>query len=412
VGSTPAARTKEQAIVILWLILGAITLAVVAALLRPLLVGPKAFASRAAYDLLVYRDQLAEVKRDAARGVLGPAEVLAATREIQRRMLATSSAEDAVPESTAAAAQATMPGQAARRWTAYGIAAALPIAALVIYLAVGSPGSPDAPFASREQAVGAGAMPDIDVALPRLEAELKANPNDLRGWVLLARSYQMLGRGADAVAAFKHAAELAPDAPTIGAAYGESMVLQSGGAVTPEAQKIFERALTQDARNVPARFYLGLAQAQAGNGEAALRTWLGLAAEAPKDAPWLPALQEQIERVAQQFNLDPQKLMPKLAPETLPPGAAPEPGPSAADVAAAAGMTQAERAAMIQGMVDRLATHLAAQPDDLDGWRRIARAYIVLGERDKAIDALSHAAKLAPDDALIARALDALKAEH
>lgn len=402
---------------ILWLILGAITLAVVAALLRPLLAGGKAMASRGAYDLLVYRDQLAEVKRDQARGVLGPTEVQAATREIQRRMLAASATEDALPEGAAAEPQATMPGQAvrpglaARRWTAYGIAAALPIAALVIYLAIGSPESPDAPFASREQAVGAGEMPDIDVALPRLEAELKANPNDLRGWVLLARSYQMLGRGADAVAAFKHAAELAPDAPTIGAAYGESMVLQSGGAVTPEAQKIFERVLTQDAKSVPARFYLGLAQAQAGNGEAALHAWLGLQAEAPKDAPWLPALQEQIEQVRKQFNLDPAQLAPQLAPQaTAPPGAAPEPGPSAADVAAAAGMTQAERAAMIQGMVDRLATHLAAQPDDLDGWRRIARAYIVLGERAKAIDALSHAAKLAPDDAVIARALDALKA--
>jgi cytochrome c-type biogenesis protein CcmH len=298
--------------VILWLILGAITLAVVVALLRPLLSAVQPDLPRAAYDLQVYRDQLAEVTRDQARGVLAASEAEAATREIKRRALAAASDETAP--------RAEAPGRTARRWTALAIAAAVPIAALAIYLAVGFPNAPDAPFAARqrEAKASAGKMPDINTALQRLEGELKTNPNDLSGWLLLARSYQALGRDGDAVGAYRHAAELKPDTPEIVAAYAEAMVMADNGAVTPEAKKLFERVAAQDPKSLPARFYLGLARAQAGDGTGAVRAWLAIEAEAPKDAPWLPALQAQIGKTAKEFGLDPTKLAPAPEPKTPP----------------------------------------------------------------------------------------------
>ena len=426
----------------LWLILGAMTLVVVVVLLRPLLAASKPMASRAAYDLQVYRDQLAEVKRDEARGVLAASEAEAATREIKRRVLAAVGDDEALAAAAGIGEASAAPGRASRRWVAYGIAAALPLAAIVLYLAVGFPEAPDAPFAGRQSEANAanGQMPDIKVALPHLEAELKANPSDLQGWLLLARSYQALGRNADAVGAFRHAADLAPGNAEILAAFGETMVMSENGAVNPEAKQIFQRAVALDPRSLPARFYLGLAQAQAGDGRDAVRAWLAIEAEAPKDAPWLPALRDQIKQTASQFGLDVATLAPAPEPPAAPSaapggssgapsgmgsgmgsgvasGGAPEvgsaaPSPSSADIAAAANMTDAQRQEMIQGMVDRLAARLEQNPNDVEGWRRLSRAYIVLHQRDKAIAALDHVVKLAPDDTVAAKALAALKASN
>ena len=63
---------------------------------------------------------------------------------------------------------------------------------------------------------------------------------------------------------------------------------------------------------------------------------------------------------------------------------APAPGPSAAQMAAAANQPPEQQAAMIQSMVDRLAARLKQDGSDLDGWVRLVRSYKILGEPDKA----------------------------
>ncbi len=392
---------------ILWLVLGAITLLSVALLLRPLLRGVRAMPARETYDLEVYRDQLAEVGREEARGILTPADARAAEREIARRLLAAAPDDNMA---TASAAALPDPGRRARRWTVLGLATAVPLAALGLYLVVGTPGAPDAPFAARSQAMQSENMPEIDVALPRLEARLKAEPNDLDGWLLLARSYGSLGRYADAVDAYRHAMTLANDRPDVVAGYAESKVLQEGGVVNPEMRKLFEEVRAKDPQSVAARYYLGLVKVQEGDAEAGVRDWLALQAEAPPDAAWLPGLHGEIERVAQEFKLDLAKLVPpgtKIVPpmaaaldtgagidtSASPASVAPS-GPSDSDVAAAQNMTEEQRSQMIRSMVGRLAARLQQQPDDVDGWRRLARAYTVLGEQDKASDAEAHVAKL------------------
>jgi len=392
------------------LILGVITLLSVAMLLRPLLRGTKAMPLREAYDLEVYRDQLAEVGREEARGILTPADARAAEREIARRLLAVS------PEDRpAASAAASEPSRVAPRWTVLGLAIAMPLTALGLYFVVGNPGAPGVPFASRSQAmqsqaVQSGDMPEIGVALPRLEARLKAKPDDLEGWLLLGRSYGSLERYADAIDAYSHALTLSNSRPDVVAAYAESKVLLAGGVVNPEIRKLFEDVRAQDPRSVTARYYLGLVKVQDGDAEGGLRDWLAIQAEAPPDAAWLPGLHGEIERVAQEFKIDLAKLVPpgaKIVPPmagSLGTGAKTAPsasaapsalgGPSDSDVAAAQNMTDEQRSQMIRTMVDRLAARLQQQPDDIDGWRRIARAYAVLGEQDKAADADAHIAKL------------------
>ncbi len=421
---------------ILWLLLAAITVASLGALLRPLFRAPKAPAPRGAYDIEVYRDQLAELGRERERGLIGAAEYQAAEREIARRLLAAAGPEEARDTSARGAkakakAKATteataeaLPGRQARRWIAFAIATLLPVAALALYLDLGEPEAPDFPFASRGSAnAQAPAMPDLETAIGKLEARLAEAPDDQRGWLLLARSYTATGRYAKAADAYQRLLKLTGDRPEIDSDYAETLVMQAGGLVTEQARTLFQRvhaALPADPR---ARFYLGLARAQGGDGKGALEDWLALEADAPADAPWLPALRSEIKRVAKKFKLDPAKLKAALPPSAAQPApgalssapakpgpiapgapapdaaaAANPPGPGAGDIAAAEAMAPEARDQMVRAMVERLAARLKTQPDDVDGWRRLGRAYRVLGESAKSAEALEHAAALAPKD--------------
>jgi cytochrome c-type biogenesis protein CcmH len=396
--------------VILWLVLAAMTAAAVAVLLRPLLRGQRtAPPSREAYDRAVYRDQLAELERDAARGLIGVEEARAAEREIARRLLATAADAGAPPaEAPRADAAVTL-----RRWAAFAVIALVPLASLALYLALGVPGAPDFPFRSRDAALRAQGMPDIPAAIARLEARLKAHPDELQGWLLLARSYAALQQFDKAAEAYRKAEALSGERPEIVSAAAEMLVMAAGGTVTAEARRMFEAVHARQPDEVRARFYIGLAKSQEGDGAGAIADWRALESAAPTDAPWLPALRQQIQRVARDFQLDPAKIAPAPPPAGAPsPQAAaipstPQPpsppaaasGPSQADIAAVQGMSPAQRAELVRGMVARLAARLEQSPDDLAGWRQLGRSYRVLGEHDKAADAFAHAAKLAPGDA-------------
>jgi cytochrome c-type biogenesis protein CcmH len=390
--------------VILWLALGAITALTVWMLLRPILRRGTASPPRADYDLEVYRDQLDELKREVGRGVIAGEEAQAAEREIARRLLAAAVLEDRpIP---IAHARPDASGGTSRRWATFGIVALMPIAAFVLYLAVGAPGLPDYPFAARPGVGASAGMPEIGEAIARLEARLKETPDDREGWSLLARTYAALSRFKEAADAYRHVVELSGERPDALSAYAEMRVMEAHGQVGEEARTFFEKALAKNPGDARAVFYLGLAKAQSGDGEAALRSWLALEATAPADAPWLPALKAEIDRVAKEYKLDPAKLAPANT------GAAASPGPTSADVAAAQNMSPEARAQMIRSMVERLAARLEQTPDDLEGWRRLGKAYRVLDEPAKAAQAFSRAAKLAPQDPdVLAGYGDALFAE-
>jgi len=309
--------------VILWLILAAITLATVGLLLRPLLRRSGAATPRAAHDLAVYRDQLAEVKREEARGLIGPAEARAAEREIARRLLAAAEEHKARPGAVTSrnARTSTAAGATSRRWAAFSIATLVPLASFALYVAVGAPGIPDLPLSRREQLMQAAGMPDIGRAIAGLEERLRASPDDLAGWLLLARSYAALQRYAPAAEAYRKAVALSGRRPDVVSAYAEALTMREGGSVTDEARGLFAEAFTKEPGEARARFYLGLAKAQRGDGKGALEDWLALAASAPANAPWLPALRAEIAQTAEKYKLDPGTPAPSAA-ETEPSGAA------------------------------------------------------------------------------------------
>ena len=367
---------------ILWLIVAAITAVALILILRPLLRGQQDGASRAVLETAIYRDRLAEVKRELERGLLSAAEAEAAEAEISRRMLSVAEAK------TSAAME--LAGQRSRWVAAALVTAVLPLGAVVLYLAVGAPDEPNYPFVARQaerDLTTEHAGVDMDQAMERLAERLEQDPGDLEGWLLLARTYMAAGRFEDAIGAFRRVLELSPDRdPDLLGAYGETLVAAAGGIVTPEAREIFEEVSGIQPDNPGPKFYIGLARAQAGDGRGALEIWLEIEAETPPGTPWLSALREQIERTADEFGID----LASIAPSR--PAPASSPGPSAEDVAAAQSMSNNEQDEMIRSMVTRLAERLEEEPEDVEGWLRLAQAYRVLGETDKAVQSVQRAA--------------------
>ena len=387
----------------LWIVLALMTVAAGGALLLPYLRPRQAATPRAAYDLEIYRDQLAEVERDQARGLIEPGEAKAARLEIARRALA---ADAAVKTETP-----KPDGDAPKPWRrapliAVAAAGAAPLLALAVYLALGSPELPSHRFMAAHVEHG---QDDAEL-VAKLEAKLKEHPEDAKGWVLLARSYEAMGRADDAVKAWREALKRTPNPAELASPFGEALVQAADGTVTPEAETQFNQALAADPLDPRARYYLGLAKAQAGESRAALQTWTDLLAVSPPDAPWLPVVHKEIARVAGEAKIDPASVTAspeaqKLAEQAKAAAPAPQPGGTSPEMppgmppgaAAIQNMPPEQRQAFIRSMVDQLAAKLESNPNDVDGWLRLGRARHVLGEEDKSLAAYEKAASLAPN---------------
>ncbi len=354
----------------IWLVFALLTLGALALMLVPMLRGKAEAAARAGYDLAVYRDQLKEVDADMERGLLTAAQADSARTEIKRRMLA---AADAGEQSADRGGHKVLVAM---------VGIAVPAGALALYMLLGQPGQPDQPFAERA-APTASVPPEIAEMVGKLAQRLEQDPNNPQGWIMLARSYQMMERHADATDAYRRAIALGPQNAEVYSGFGEALMQANGGAVVPEAAQAFGQALAVDASNPRARFFLGVARIQQGDLTGGLAIWRDLEQGAPADAAWLPGLRDQIKAAAAGAGVDPATIPPK-----------------APDVSAAAvPPSAADRQAMIQAMVERLEGKLAANPDDADGWRRLGRAYQVQGRTDEAKQAYGKAITLRPQDA-------------
>lgn len=380
-----------------WLVAAALTALALLPLLRTLLRPAPPLEGAAAFARGVYAAQVAEIDRDLKRGILSDDQARAARAEVGRRLLSVAD--------EAALTQVETSAKPAQR-TALLITLLLPVAALGIYLPLGQPNLPAVPFATRP--AEALVPPQVLDAVVKLEAALKANPDDAGGWGLLAQTYGAMNRPADAVNAWRQVLRLTPDDASVKGALGEALTVAADGVVGDEAVRLFSDAVAADAIDARARYYLGMARVQAGDIRGALDRWTALVADSPADAPWLPTVRARIHDAATQVGLDPIAITPAPKPASAPPppamgpgagqtgggGAAPALSPE--QMQAMAGMSQQDQQATINSMVDGLRAKLKDNPGDADGWMRLARAREVQGNLDAARDALRGAVKADP----------------
>jgi cytochrome c-type biogenesis protein CcmH len=369
----------------LWLLFAAMTAAAIFAVLWPL--GRGAAERRSGSDLEVYRDQIAELARDRAVGLIAEPEAQAAHLEISRRLLAAA-------EPSKAGVAPGRGGTLRRRAAAVAVLAGMPAVAVGLYLNLGSPELPGQPIASRAAAPVQNR--GLDTLVAQVEAHLANNPEDGRGWEVVAPVYMRFGRFEDAVKARRNAIRLNGASADREADLGESLMAAANGVVTDDSKAAFERALGLQAKHPKARFFLGIAAQQDGQGDKAVAIWRDMLSDAPPDSPWSGMVRETLARVA------------GVASSGQPAPSAAAPGPTAEDVAAAGQMNAGDRSAMIRGMVERLAERLQREGSDIDGWLRLVRAYTVMGDRGKALAAIADARKALGHDADKLRRLDDL----
>lgn len=366
----------------LWIIIAVLLAAVLAAVLWPLLRPRAAPANRADYDIEVYLDQLRELERDVSRELIDEAQAAAAKLEIERRLLAASRATGGATRETCSARRGVL---------AAILAVAMTAAALALYVNLGSPGLPNQPFAQRPSAPAESPLvAQARARLTTIEERVAAEPEDPDGWRDLGVLRLTVGEDAGAVEALAQAMTLSGGRSDIASAYGEALTRAAEGMVTPEAQRIFQKVLSEDAGEPRAQFFIALASYQSGRREMALEQWSALAKDAPAGAPWLPAVTEHIRRTASEVGADIADYLPDRLDLT-------QQGPTNEDIAAAANLSPEERQDMIRSMVERLSSRLEDEPEDVEGWRRLAQSYEVLGRPTRAAEAYTKALALEPN---------------
>lgn len=353
----------------LWILIALLTAAAILAVLVPLARAPTA-GDASEHSARVYRDQLTELERDKAEGRISAGEAEAARAEIARRLIA-ADGETRGRSTTPDTGSVKM-----RRATALVALIGIPFLSLTLYLGLGAPTLPDAPLAARLS----GDIPPDDFAMMirKVEEHLALRPEDGRGWEVIAPVYLRLGRLREAEQAFRNAIRLLGSTAPRQIGLGEAILASQGGIVTAEARGAFEAASALDPAAPIPRFYLALAVEQEGRAEEAADMWRKLLAETPIDAAWRPAVEKALARVA------PGKAQPGEAqPVEARPGET-KIGPSEEEIAAAQDMPAGHRAAMIESMVSQLAARLEDEPNNVDGWLRLIRSYVVLGRTDAA----------------------------
>jgi cytochrome c-type biogenesis protein CcmH len=354
----------------LWFVFALMTVAAIFAVLLPL--GRSGRAQNQGSEVVVYKDQLAEIDRDLATGLIAAPEAEAARVEISRRLLAAAGSESVSEPKSEPKSSLTW-----RRGAAVLALVGLPLVAMGVYMPLGSPRLQDFPLAQRERGAGSGMAQSLENLVVQVEQHLEKNPTDGRGWNVLAPVLERLGRFDDAVRAYRNSLTYNGESAERRSDLGEAISAAASGVVTAEAKTEFERARALNADDPKANYFLGLAAEQDGRKDDAANIWRALLAKAPADAPWRSLVQTSLARVGG-------GTMPALSDETI---------------AASKDMNEGDRNAMVRGMVERLATRLKQNGDDVEGWLRLVRAYLVMGDRDKAVGASSDARQAVANDA-------------
>lgn len=361
----------------IWAIFAALSLLAVAFLALSARAAPQQSATEpdSARDILM--DQLSEIDRDAARGLISETEANAARVEVKRRILALARRD---------APKVQAPGRTS--WAGLLIALVfVPTLAVGYYGTFGNPTISSVASAERQAAMEERTR--VIELTRQLKARLTTDPSGgpSEGWMLLAQTYMRLGFPQDAAEAYATVAQRPDAGSAVFSMWAEALVSAEQGVVTPAAREAIDRAMALDPTNPAATYFMALSLQQSGQSATAYDLVIARLDAADGFYPWMESLVIQANRIGEGIGREPISLA-RFAPMLN------QPGPTQDDIAAAADLSADDRMAFIRSMVAGLAERLQDEPDDLDGWLRLGRAYVVLGDTEAALQAYRSAERL------------------
>lgn len=327
--------------------------------------------------LVILKDQLSEIDTDQERNLISVTEADAARVEIKRRILA--AGRLATRESSRASGRSTI----------FASAIATPLVAFALYSQIGSPQIASQPLASRgAETEEAANLAELTQKLKaRLQADESGGPSE--GWRLLGQTYMRMGRYDAAVDAFEHVAVRDDAGIATLLQFAEALIAAENGVVTPQAESVIERASEMDPDDPGPIFYRARILEQEGVPDEARALLIERLKRADRAYPWMELFLSVANRLGEQVGENP------VTQADFIPDSRDARGPRAVDIEAAQDMSVEERSAFVRSMVDRLAARLLDDPDNLEGWLRLAEAYSVLGDFDAAQNAAGKARSLA-----------------
>jgi cytochrome c-type biogenesis protein CcmH len=242
-------------------------------------------------NITVYRDQLEELKGDLNNGIVSQEQFDQDSEDIKRRLL----------EDTSAGQSRSLGKSVTSRGTAYALALAIPVVAVVFYLKVGSPqgisGAPVTQAAAQPARMGSGERSAEQIAanVDKLAEKLKSNPSDVTGWTMLARSYTSMERFGEATGAYAKATELNPNDADLWAEYAFATAMAGNRQIDGKALELVNRALKVDPDNAKGLQLAGTAAFDAKDYKKAIELWQRVLNKTPAGSDVAQAISARID---------------------------------------------------------------------------------------------------------------------
>ena len=361
---------------IFWISITIVTVMVLALVFLPVWrLGGKS-GSESTGDVAFYKSRLQEIDSDVELGRMDESAAEGARAEEARKLL------------RANRDTATSPQRAAILPRSLLVASALfvPVFSLTVYLLVGSP---------QVRQTGEQSTANVDLSgqslenlLAAAEKRLQEDPDDAQGWTVVAPVYVRLNQYEKGVFAYENALRLRGRNPTLIVGLAEAIVLSNEGQITEKSKTLFAEALRLQPLNVTALFYTGMAAYREENWQAARDAWQVMIQNATGNEDWYGVVSARVQELNTRLEGQP-------------------PVQSGGDDLMQ-GMSQDERREFIEGMVASLAERLQDEPEDREGWLRLVRSYMVLGDRQKAVAAVEDAKAVFGDEPDYIRQLNEL----
>ncbi len=328
-------------------------------------------------DIDVYKAQLDELNNDLKSGIIDEEEASRTKVEIERRILKAADGRSDVS-----------PLEKPNNLLSLAMVVII-LFSTAFYAVIGTPGMPDFPIEEfREQEMPedrAEALAQTDDLIAKVKARLATSPEEVQGWGYLANLEMNKGNFQQAAQALYQAHIIAPDVFDYQLMYAEGLIMASNERVTPAAMIILNKARKMAPEHPGPRYYLALAGFQAGDVEVAHSEWKSIQANLESNDPMMPLLNDWINRAEVSLGIA----------EPLPQTRAPS--ITAEQAETIQNMSADEQQELIRQMVLQLAIKQEENPTNIEGWIRLSRAYMVLGQKDEAIAAIQSAIENAPD---------------